>query len=300
MARPLPIALAVALAAVATGQDNVLVVMLDDVGVDRVRAYGEHPSPAPTPTLDALANEGVLFRNCWATPFCSPTRATVMTGRHGFRTGIGNIVTTQVDETGLSLDEWILPEVLTAGTEGAYRTAAIGKWHLAGPADSPWNAMQAGFELYSGAPQNLGSPGDEAVWWNFAKLIPGGSEIVTQYATTDEVDDALRTIEGFGNDPWFLYLALHAAHQPYHAPPGHLQDRPLAGDPEDSKPLHHKAAVQAIDSELGRLLGSLPAAVRARTCSSSATTARRATRSSRRSSPPTARGPCSRVASACR
>lgn len=256
------LALALAGRAVAS---NVLLVVLDDVGVDRVRAYGVHPNPAPTPTLDALAARGVLFETCWAQPYCSPTRAAILTGRHPFRTGIGAVITSKVGESGLGLEEWILPEVLEQGSAGAIRTAAIGKWHLGGPADEFWHAEASGFELYSGAPENLGFPGDEGVWWDFHKLVHGGSVHVTRYATTDEVDDALRAIDRFGSEPWCLYLALHAAHQPYHAPPDHLHDRPLVGDPDDSPAAHHAAMVQAIDAELGRLLAALPPATLANT-----------------------------------
>lgn len=265
MTRPLLHSLLLAACVVGARADNVLLVVLDDVGVDRVRAYGVHPSPAPTPTLDGLASEGVLFETCWATPFCSPTRATILTGRLPFRTGLGNVVTSKVGETGLSLDEWILPEVLSAGSGGVIKTAAIGKWHLGGQADPAWHAEASGFELYSGAPTNLGPPGAEEVWSNFYKLVHAGSVHVKQYATTDEIDDTLRAIEAFGDDPWFVHLALHAAHLPYHAPPDHLHDRELSGDPADSPAAHHAAAVQALDSELGRLLDRMDPAIRERT-----------------------------------
>jgi len=243
---------------------NVLMVVLDDVGVDHLRAFGLDASPAPTPTLDGLIAGGVLFDSCWSAPLCSPARATLLTGRYGFRTGIGDNV--DQDDPGLDLAEWTLPEVLAVGSGGARRTAAIGKWHLEpGSSVGEPPPVRAGFELSSGALGNLGGEGQEWVWWDFVKTTPGGKKPVKRYATTDEVEDARRAIEAFGADPWFVYLAFHAAHDPYHAPPSELQDRPLAGDPEDSRPLHHEAAVQALDSELGRLLAALPGEVRERT-----------------------------------
>ena len=62
------------LAAPASGQPNVLLILADDVGVDLIGAYGEGPDPAKTPVVDGLAAGGILFRNAWSNPNCSPTR----------------------------------------------------------------------------------------------------------------------------------------------------------------------------------------------------------------------------------
>ena len=69
---------------------HVVVVVLDDVGVDKIAAYGEHPTAGPTPVIDSLAAGGLLFRNAYANPTCSPTRARCRTDRlvrqpHGCR-----------------------------------------------------------------------------------------------------------------------------------------------------------------------------------------------------------------------
>jgi arylsulfatase A-like enzyme len=66
--------------------ENVLLVVADDLGVDAVRAYAEGSNPPPTPHIDALAARGVLFRNAWSNPSCSPTRACLHTGRYSLRT----------------------------------------------------------------------------------------------------------------------------------------------------------------------------------------------------------------------
>lgn len=111
---------------------NLALVVLDDVGVDRLAVYGETPTgsrPACTPNLDALAAEGLLFRRAYANPLCSSTRAQILTGRHGFRTGIGGLITSSGEGPGLSLRERTLPELLAF-----HDSAAIGKWHLAPPA----------------------------------------------------------------------------------------------------------------------------------------------------------------------
>src|SRR5262245_52162050 len=68
---------------------NVLLLIADDLGVDQLAAYGIGANPPPTPNLDQLIASGVLFQSAWSQPTCSPTRATIQTGRYGFRTGIG-------------------------------------------------------------------------------------------------------------------------------------------------------------------------------------------------------------------
>ena len=262
----LPSALALALVGVAAAQDqNVLLVVIDDVGVDRVGAYGAHPHPGRTPTLDGLAERGVRFERCWANSLCSPTRATILTGRYGFRTGIGNVITSALGMDGLLLEEWTLPEVLRLATAGTYRALALGKWHLGSPDQGLWHAVDSGFELWAGSPENLGDPGDENAYYHWLKAVAGKLTTVDRYATTDTVNDTLRAVQALGERPWFLYVALNAAHVPFHAPPPELHDFPLSGDPDDTPVEHHKAAVQALDSELGRLLQGIDPSVLART-----------------------------------
>jgi arylsulfatase A-like enzyme len=107
-----------------TSATNDVVALLDDVGVDKISAYYEGPTVPPTPNLNALARRGLLFRNAWATPSCSPTRAAVLTGRRGELTGLGSGIP---PGPGMSPEEFTIADALR---EGEYATAAIGKWHL--------------------------------------------------------------------------------------------------------------------------------------------------------------------------
>jgi arylsulfatase A-like enzyme len=257
--------LALALVSPLLAQDNVLLVVLDDIGVDRVRAYGEHPLVGSTPTLDQLAGEGVRFTRCWANPLCSPTRATILTGRYGFRTGIGHVIGNQYGTTGLSLEEWALPEVIRRATLDRYRTVCLGKWHLGGLGQGLVHAEDSGFHRFAGTLANLGEPDDPGAYYHWSKVVDGELATVHRYATTDTADDVLRTVEQLGDRPWFIWAAFHAAHVPYHRPPPDLADYPLSGDPQDSPAPHHKAMVQALDAELGRVLAGIDPKVLART-----------------------------------
>ena len=71
----------------------ITVIILDDIG-------HEFLAVAYTPVIDKLASEGVWFRQAWAYPMCSPARAALMTGRHGFRTGIGSNIKPEQEMTG--------------------------------------------------------------------------------------------------------------------------------------------------------------------------------------------------------
>lgn len=229
---------------------NVLILLADDLGVDVLGAYAEGPDPAPTPTLDGLAQRGVLFRNAWAHPVCSPTRATIQTGRHPWRLGIGMQIPPGAT-TVLPDSETTLPELLAMYSDTTYATAAIGKWHLG---NDPWAPNAAGYDHFAGTPGNLVDPEDYFQW---TKIVDGVAVPSTTYATTDAVDSALQWIAGV-QEPWLCYVAFHAPHSPFHAPPAHLHTIGLPNvDPRLEPRPFYKAMVEALDTEIGRLLAGL-------------------------------------------
>jgi arylsulfatase B len=246
---------------------NVLVVVLDDVGLDKVGVYGEHPDPAPTPVLDGLAAEGVLFEQAYAYSTCSPTRAALLTGRYGRRTGMGEVSDFYAETFNLADDEVTIPEVLTASPLG-YTSVASGKWHLVTHThpDPQHNALAQGFSRYAGTIENLAMRLDrslpEGTYYAWDRNEEGVVAESTEYATTRQVDDLLERIDGLP-EPWFGYLALSAAHGPMQAPPEALYTGPLAADA--TQPEYVSAMLEAADREIGRMLASIPAEVLART-----------------------------------
>ncbi|MEO0650228.1 MAG: sulfatase-like hydrolase/transferase [Planctomycetota bacterium] len=236
---------------------NILVVVADDLGIDLVNAYGVAPSPPCTPSLDALAEEGLLFRDAWATPYCSPSRAALLTGRHGFRTGIGQPIAAV-----LSLDEFTLAEGLR-DSEERYSTAALGKWHLAGGAGAdPMHPNKSGFEHFAGTLD--GFVPDYSAW---SKITNGKAAPTTVYATVDTTDDALEWIDALP-EPWFLYVSYHAPHTPLHHPPAELcppstncPDGFCANlGPASSDVDQLKAMVEVLDDQIGRLADAIDTA----------------------------------------
>lgn len=257
---------------------NVLVIVADDVGVDMVNAYGEGSDAdglADTSTIDGICQGGVLFRNVWSTPFCSPTRSSVQTGRYTLRTGIKFV--TGVLGNQLSLCETTIPEVLDSLPTPTHDHAAIGKWHLGNSLNGGDLAPNdAGYGHYVGSLPCCVQPD----YFHWSKTENGvTTPNFPDYATFDAVDETVEWVTG-RTRPWFVWLAFNAPHFPYQRPPNldpngqPLHDVPLPvptpGDTCDTTPLPdgavcttgsrqpcYKAALEALDNEIGRLLTEL-------------------------------------------
>ncbi|MGB3967631.1 MAG: sulfatase-like hydrolase/transferase [Planctomycetota bacterium] len=241
-------------ASLAAQTRNTLLVVADDVGVDAITCYGLGSNPPPTPNIDALAASGIRFSNAQACPLCSPTRASILTGRHSFRTGVGTAL--MGNQPGLAASEVLLPEILAPA---GIANALIGKWHL-GADLGPLTPTAEGFGTFTG-----GMGGTLPSYYSWPKVENGTTSTSTAYATTDTVDEALTWV-GATAQPWFLMLSFHAGHSPYEAPPAGLHTQNLAGLNPATQPVpFFRAMVQAMDTELGRFLTTIPAAVRANT-----------------------------------
>jgi arylsulfatase A-like enzyme len=143
----------------AAAAPNILVIVIDDIGIDQsgFAPFGwDATALTPQmPVLQSIAASGVAFTNFWATPECSPSRAAVLTGRLGFRTGVVTaIVDPMLPVNQLHPAEITLPKLL--GPAG-YRTAMLGKYHMAGgPENTPPGygyeapASTAGLDFYDG------------------------------------------------------------------------------------------------------------------------------------------------------
>jgi arylsulfatase A len=109
---------------------NLILLMADDLSARELSCYGNRDHA--TPNLDALARSGVRVETCWATPLCSPTRAELMTGRYGFRTGWyhnGMKPAAESPQAHLAQSNLTFAQLLKAA---GYATAICGKWQLNG------------------------------------------------------------------------------------------------------------------------------------------------------------------------
>lgn len=234
-------------------QPNILLIQMDDMGIDRMPSYGLGQNLTPTPTLDQIAANGVQFTNAWAHPMCSPARASMLTGRHAFRTGVGYVM----PGPDLLLAETTIPEFLDQKNSG-YTHAAIGKWHVSRISRGPEIPRDHGFSHFAGY---LGL----VDYYNWPRVENGAQSTSNQYAMTAHVDDALAWI-GQQTDPWFCYLSVTSVHIPFHAPPANLHTQNLAGlDPTVDPDPFFQAMIEAMDNELGRLFATIDPAVLANT-----------------------------------
>ena len=131
---------------------NIIFVIMDDVGIDQLRSFGYGGlTPPQTPVLDTVAQGGIRFRNVWAMPECSPSRAMFFEGRYPLRTNILTaILSTDLANSQVSPFETTTPKILRAAN---YKSALFGKFHLAGPTNNPYangTPNSVGFDYFDG------------------------------------------------------------------------------------------------------------------------------------------------------
>ena len=244
---------------------NVLMIVIDDVGVDSLGVYPVNPrakSSIATPTLDSLARAGIVFENAWSNPTCSPTRATILTGRYAFRTSVSDLVLERSIHR-LPIDEVTIPQVLAGLPDLHAASAAFGKWHLANCLNGgEQHPNLAGFSYFAGQMFNLHAPHSYFYW---PKTVNGTTTPTGKYSTTDNVDEASAWIESHAQGgPWFVYLAFNAAHwgpdSIWQVPPHDLLPNGGRGLPREGthcgEPCRRKM-IEAMDHEIGRLLGEI-------------------------------------------
>ena len=218
-------------------QPNILLIVGDDMGFADLGFHGCRD--IPTPNLDALAASGVRFTNGYVSgPYCSPTRAGLLTGR--YQTRFGHEFNPSGGKNGLPLTETTIADRLKAA---GYTTGLVGKWHLgANPAMHP---QQRGFTEFFGF---LGGAHD---YFKSAGIQRGTTPVTELDYTTDAFGrEALSFIERNKEKPWFLYLAFNAVHTPMQA-----TDARLAKFPQitNSRRRTYAAMMLAMDEAVGRV-----------------------------------------------
>jgi arylsulfatase A-like enzyme len=208
------------------GAPNVVFVVLDDVGYAQLGCYG---SDIDTPNFDRLAASGLRFRNFHTTAMCSPTRASLLTGRSQHQAGMGGITDNATGFPGYNAriprSCGFLSEMLV---EQGYATFAVGKWHLAPREETDLAAPRARWPLGKGFERYYGFMGAETN--QFAPDLVCDNHIVHPpktaaegyHLTEDLVDRSIEYVNDVRNaapdKPFFLYLAFGACHAPHHAP----------------------------------------------------------------------------------
>jgi len=214
---------------------NILVIVGDDMGYADVGFHG--CKDIPTPHLDALAAAGVRFTSGYVSgPYCSPTRAGLLTGR--YQTRFGHEFNSGGVGGGLPLTETTLPDRLKAA---GYKTGMVGKWHLgAKPEQHP---QRRGFEEFFGF---LGGAHD---YFKSAGILRGNEPAQEKEYLTDAFGrEAEAFVEKHKGAPWFLYLAFNAVHTPMQADDARLKK---FAHITDGKRRTYAAMMVAMDDAIG-------------------------------------------------
>ena len=248
-------------AAAQTARPNIILIVADDVGYGDIGAYGA--PDVKTPNLDRLAREGVRLTDFYAAPTCSPTRASLISGRYYQRVRIERplgAARSPAGEQGLPVTGRSLPALLKGA---GYATGLIGKWHLGYKPEFSPNAH--GFDMFYGFKsglidyyQHTDTSGDHDFFENETPTHPTG------YSTDLFADRAVKFIDENASRPFFLEVAFNAAHWPFQVP-----DKPSVapGNGRFVQPTEENTSTRAdyvaiferADQGVGKILAALSA-----------------------------------------
>lgn len=242
---------------------NIVLILIDDLGWADVGCFGS--KYYETPHIDRLASEGMRFTDGYAAcPVCSPTRASIMTGKYPARLHLTDWIPGEGNspQDRLKIPEWRkylpLEEVTIAKAlkSAGYVSASIGKWHLGGPAYYP---QHHGFDI-NVAGSNIGHPA--TYFWPYqgkTSSVAGLNESggPGEYLTDRLTDEAEKFIDENKQRPFFLYFAHYAVHQPLMAKAevtAKYKEKPPQGG--QKKPVY-AAMIESVDQSVGRVLAKL-------------------------------------------
>lgn len=233
----------------AADQPNVVMLLSDDLGYQDIGCYD---GPVKTPSLDSLAASGTRFQAFYSgCAVCSPSRASLLTGRHHIRTGVYSWIHDESQKSHLLLREVTLAEVLK---KAGYSTAHIGKWHLGLPTeqyDKP-TPDQHGFDYWFATWNNA-----EPSHHNPENFIRNGEPVgkLEGYSCQLVADEAITWLENERDEekPFFLNIWFHEPHMKIAAPDEIVSEY---GDLKD-KAAVYSGTIDNTDKAVKRLLAKL-------------------------------------------
>jgi arylsulfatase A-like enzyme len=278
-------------AAAAERLPNIVVLLADDLGYGETGCQGN--TEIPTPHIDSIASSGVRFTQGYVTaPFCSASRAGLLTGRYQTRFGYEfNPIGAKNEEPGAGLPtgEKTLADVLV---NSGYVTGLVGKWHLGGTA--PYNPIRRGFDEFFGFLHEghyfVAPPYAHATTWMRRKVLPGGGSgrwtasdgrtiysthmgytepdydadnpiyrggqpvVENEYLTDAFTREAVDFIDRNADRPFFLYLAYNAVHSPLQGADPYMEK--FAGIPDIQRRIF-AAMLANLDDSVGTVLMKL-------------------------------------------
>ncbi|MHC4518985.1 MAG: sulfatase, partial [Planctomycetota bacterium] len=261
---------------------NFVFFLIDDLGWADLGCYGS--TFYETPNIDGLAAEGMRFTEAYAAcPVCSPTRASIMTGKYPARLGITQWIGGPNEPTAyrhyMPLEEVTIAEALR---EAGYATGFVGKWHLSTRDETrhTYYPDRQGFDVniggdWSGAPPTYFYPYEKRNR-KLESMPPGGEK--GEYLTDRLTDESLKFLEANRDRPFLLYLSHYAVHTPIESKKALTEKyaakakKVLEGDRPEARPVYgryktrmvqdnaaYAGMVQSVDESVGRVMKKLEA-----------------------------------------
>ena len=251
-----------------TESPNILLIIADDLGLDVVNIIGSGTTRAmqvhtndgtndiygALPNISRFLRNGLYFSQAWAQPACSTTRASIFTGLHPWKNGVG----TPPGKLDSKADFKTLPTLLPSN----YVSGLFGKWHL-GSVAGMW-PTDHGWDRHVGTLDGvLQDDKDSTICYEKWYVEDSDSGYIKKTLTTDyptwrTVNEAAAWINA-QSAPWFATIAFHSPHYPYHIPPGGYDvatvGKPAVGKPASDAYMFNVMA-QNMDYNIGRLLGT--------------------------------------------
>ena len=234
-------------------QPNIIFILADDFGRELLPAYGG--TSYVTPVLDSMAESGLLFQTCYATPLCAPSRNMFLSGQYNFRNY------TDWDEMDFSI-RTIAHYMRDAG----YVTGMAGKWHRGGWRQEPRGPAKAGFMEYCSydyLEYNTARKKDENCYWGTTLWQDGGEIKLGKDQSTSEYFNQYVTdfIRRHKNKPFFFYYPMNLVHRPFVITPDQLSVSHAADTSNLSrsagKAENFAAMVSYADKLVGRVIETL-------------------------------------------
>jgi len=265
---------AAATATATNDRPNIVFILADDLGWSDTTLYG-HTKFYQTPNLERLAKRGMLYTRAYAaSPLCSPTRASLMTGQNPARIGItgadGHLPVVRMTETvpakappwiktlscvgatRLDTNYYTLAKALKAD---GYATGHFGKWHL-GP--EPYSPLQQGFDVDLPHWSGPGPAGSYVAPWKFPAKLNFLPRTPDEHIEDRMADEAVKWMDANKDHPFFLNYWQFSVHAPFNAKPALIEkyrQTMNTNDPQHSPT--YAAMVESMDDAVGTLLNEI-------------------------------------------
>uniref|UniRef100_A0A1I8NML9 Sulfatase N-terminal domain-containing protein n=1 Tax=Stomoxys calcitrans TaxID=35570 RepID=A0A1I8NML9_STOCA len=244
-----------------SAKPNIVIVLIDDMGFNDVSFHGSNQFL--TPNIDALAYNGIILNKHYVPNLCTPSRATLLTGKYPIHTGMQHFVIINDEPWGLPLKERLMPEIFR---DAGYSTNLVGKWHL-GFYEKEMTPTFRGFDHHYGYYSGYISYYDHTnkmannfTGMDFRDDLRPMPEVNGIYATDLFTEESVRIIKDHdASTPLFLmlsHLAVHTGNEdnPMEFPPEELENFDHIKDP---KRRAYAAMVSRLDQSVGETIAAL-------------------------------------------